>query len=60
MLKDVYESLGLIIGFTIGTTVCQSFLGDKVTEYMLLLILLGMLLFNADKISAKLKQFKGV
>lgn len=60
MLKEVYESLGLIIGFTIGTTICSSFLGEKVTEYMLLLILLGMLLFNADKIADKLKKFKGV
>lgn len=57
---EIYNSLGFIIAFTAGVIVFESFLGDKVTEYMLLLILLGMILFNSNKIAEKLKNFKGV
>ena len=56
-MVEIYNSLGFIIAFTAGVIVFESFLGDKVTEYMLLLILLGMILFNSNKIAEKLKNF---
>ena len=57
-MKSTYESLTFIIGFFVCVVVFQTFLGDKATEYMLILVLLGMLLLNGndEKIVAKLES----
>ena len=56
-MKSTYESLTFIIGFFVCVVAFQTFLGEKATEYMLMLVLLGMILFNADKVTEKLNSF---
>ena len=48
-MKQFTESLGFVIFFLVGTLLVQTIFGDEVTFWYLLLVLLGMVLTNADK-----------
>lgn len=47
-----YESFSFMLGFLILLNVFSMTLGSKFVEGFLLLVLAGMLLFNAEKIGA--------
>lgn len=56
-MKTAYENLTFIIGFFVCVVAFQTFLGEKATEYMLMLVLLGMVLFNSEKVADKFKSY---
>lgn len=51
-MKDFTASLGFIISFLVLTLMITMILGEKVATMFLSLVLLGMVLVNADKISS--------
>lgn len=50
-MQNFYNSFTFIISFMILVLIFNMLLGSKFTEKFLLLILLGMVLFNANKVS---------
>lgn len=57
MLGNFYNSFGFLITFMILVNIFYMLLGSSFTEGFLLLVLLGMVIVNADKFST---IFKGV
>ena len=62
-MESFYKGLGAIIGFLIVVVMYQNVSGNKITGYMMLLVFLGMILFNVESIQDKLtniaKSIKG-
>ena len=62
-MESFYKGLGPIIGFLIVVVMYQNVSGNKITGYMMLLVFLGMILFNVESIQDKLtniaKSIKG-
>lgn len=62
-MESFYKGLGPIIGFLIVVVIFQNVSGNKITGYMMLLVFLGMILFNVEPIQDKLtniaKSIKG-
>lgn len=56
-LKEFTSSFGFIVFFLIGTLIFAMVFGEEVTNTYLTLILLGMLVTNADKTVALLGKF---
>ena len=59
-MKSFYNSFTFILTFMILVLIFQMILGDKFTEYFLLLVLASMIVMNADKFSEIFKGFKEV
>ena len=57
MLYNFYDSFGFLIAFLILVNIFYMLLGASFTESFLLLVLLGMVILNADKFAT---IFKGV
>ena len=62
-MESFYNGLGPIIGFLIVVVIFQNVSGNKITGYMMLLVFMGMILFNVKPIQDKLtnlaKSIKG-
>ena len=62
-MESFSKGLGPIIGFLIVVVIFQNVSGNKITGYMMLLVFLGMILFNVEPIQDKLtniaKSIKG-
>lgn len=43
------QQFTFIVAFVIGTVFFQMFLGDKMTQQFLILVLISMILFNTEK-----------
>ena len=50
-MQDIFNNMGFIIAFLVLVLLIQMSLGSEVANKFLILVLLGMLLFNADKIT---------
>lgn len=51
-MKDFTNSIGFIISFLVLTLFVTMIFGEKVATWFLTLVLLGMVLVNADKFSS--------
>lgn len=56
-MQNFYKSFSFLLAFLILVNIFNMLLGPKFTEYFLLLILLGMVVLNADKFAT---VFKGI
>ena len=49
-MVTLYENMGTIVGFSILVLLLQNFVGDKASETLVLVVLVSVLLFNADRL----------
>ena len=54
-MKELYNDFGFIIVFFIIVYLFENALGDKTTQKILGVVLLGMLVFNAGKLKSSAK-----
>ena len=59
-MQNFYQSFTFIISFMVLVIIFNMMLGSKFTEYFLLLVLLSMVVLNADKFSSIFKGIKEV
>lgn len=50
MGETIYKNFGAILGFTVIVLLVENFLGEKASQWTIILTLIGMLLLNADKV----------
>ena len=55
-IKEFYDNGKEVIGFLIIVLVFSMTTDEKTTQYMILIVLLGMVLFNADTVVEFLKE----
>lgn len=56
-MQQFYTSFSFLLAFLLLVNILNMLLGPKFTEYFLFLILLGMVVLNADKFAT---VFKGI
>lgn len=56
-MNNFYDKFSFLLAFLILVNIFYMLLGEKFTEYFLLLILLGMVILNSDKFAT---VFKGI
>ena len=57
-MQDIYNNLGVVIGFSILTILVQNFVGEKASQYFVLLTLISMLILNSGNVVDFFKSFK--
>lgn len=58
-MQNFYKSFSFMLAFLILVNIFNMMLGEKFTEYFLLLILLGMAVLNADKFATVFQGLGG-
>lgn len=58
-MKTLTKDLPFIIAFLVSVMFVSMFMGEKVTNNFLLLVLVGMIIFNADKFTKLLNGVTG-
>ena len=58
MMKNIFDSMGVILGFLIISVLVQFFGGEKLSNNLLIFILLSMVLINYDKFTKIGQVFK--
>ena len=53
-MENVYNNMGVIVGFLIIAFLVQSFGGEKLSSNMLMFVLFSMVILNADKLKETL------
>ena len=56
-MEEIYKNMGFIIGFLSLVLIVQNFFGEKGSENFVLLILISMIIINADKFGSWLNSF---
>lgn len=51
-METIYESLGVIVGFSVLILLVQNFISEKASEGLVLIVLLSVVLVNSDNIRA--------
>ena len=57
-MESVYKNLGAVIGFSVIALLVQNFVGEKASQYMILLTLFTMLLINSEKLVSFAESFQ--
>lgn len=58
-VKDFSQSIWFVVSFLFGTALIRTFAGEGVAVWFLLLVLLGMLMMNADTFNTLLQKARG-
>ena len=58
-MKNFYDKFTFILAFMIFIVFFNMALGEKPTEYFLMLVLLGMIITNVDSLTSLFKKLEG-